>query len=761
MFNIKSIIVIPVVFLCLLLTGCSSPDEKKERHYLKALEYIKQEQPKAAILELRNAIQIDEKYADARYQLGLLYLEENDARNAFQELVRAANLDHNNLDANLKAAELYLITRKNDESRKLVERILEKAPNHQDGLALLANLELIEGNFDEALEALDKIGDKVNTSDRFLNIKGRIHAARDEFDEAEAAFKKALSLESDKFVNYRTLLMFYQSRKDLDKIEKLLHEIDQKFPENPQTHLLLAGFYRNKGQLEQVEAELKKVIETAPENPRYRLMLSDYYTERRDATKAIDVLTKATTDIEDSADIDVALATIYFEQKNFESSRNLLDQILINNPNHGKAKLLQARFLLNDNKIREGIDILENLNNDFPNWADPFYYLAVARFSLGEIDLAQYAISTAIKKHPNDTKYHALLAQLYLLQSATKEAQKEAAVALKLNPSNLRAAIIMTTTLISEEEYDKAITALKEMNERVPGNLQILGNLAIATLRSGDKENGEKILEEILQLSPGNNRAILLLIELRYQDNPADAEQFIRSQIEKSPENSGLHVLFGDILLRQEKNEEALLSYEKAVELNPDNIQAYISAGKLLTSLDKKDEAMAKYQSMIAQNPQWIQGYIGIAVLLDAEGNQQEAIEYYKKALEIQPDFGPAANNLAWLISSDPNGDLGEALRYAMIAHKELPDAPQIADTLGWVHYKRGSNTLAIPQFELALSKIPGDPTITYHLALALNADGQKVKARETLEDLLNREVVFAERQKAEALLIELKDQKN
>lgn len=758
MVKVKSISIFPLIFLCLFLTACSSPEEKKERHYLKAMEYLKQEKPKAAILELRNAVQIDAKYADARYQLGLLYLKENDPRMAFQELVRAANLDHNNLDANLKAAELYLITRKNEESRKLVERVLEKDPNHLDGLALLANLELIEGNYDNALAALDRIGETVDTSDRFLNIKGRIHVAKNEFDKAEDAFKKAISLESNKFVNYRSLLMLYQSRTEQDKIEALLKEMAQKFPENPQTHLLLAGFHRSMGQAEQAEFELRKVIETEPDNPRYRLMLADYYTESGEAAKAIDALLEAKTAIEDSVDIDVALATIYFEQKDFESSRNTLNATLESNPGHGKAKLLEARFLLHENKIREGMEILETLSKDFPNWPDPFYYLALAHFSLGEIDLAQYAISTAIKKHPNTAKYHTLLAQLYLLQGTPKDAQKEAATALKLNPSDLRAAIVMTTTLIGEEEYEKAIAALQEMNNRVPGNLQILGNLAIATLRSGDQKKGEKILEEILELSPGNNRATLLLTELRYHEDLTGAEKFVRDQIKQAPEDSGLHVILGDILLRQEMTEEALTAYEKAMKLNPDDIKAYIAAGRLLTRLGKKDEAMAKYQSMITQNPRWIQGYVGIAVLLEADGKSQEAIEYYKKALEIRPDFAPAANNLAWLIASSPDGDMSDALRYAMIAQKESPDSPQIADTLGWVHYQRGSHTLAIPQFELALSKRPGDPTITYHLALALNADGQKERARRMLEDLLSKDTVFAEREKAGTLLTELKE---
>ena len=40
-----------------LLPACSGADEKKVKHYQKALEYIKASDDKAAILELKNAIQ--------------------------------------------------------------------------------------------------------------------------------------------------------------------------------------------------------------------------------------------------------------------------------------------------------------------------------------------------------------------------------------------------------------------------------------------------------------------------------------------------------------------------------------------------------------------------------------------------------------------------------------------------------------------------------------------------------------------------------
>ena len=107
---------------------------------------------------------------------------------------------------------------------------------------------------------------------------------------------------------------------------------------------------------------------------------------------------------------------------------------------------------------------------------------------------------------------------------------------------------------------------------------------------------------------------------LRYQNDLAGAEGFLKKQISLSPDNSGLYVLLGDILVRGQKDEEALLAFEKAQELNPENMQPYVNAGRLLVAMGRKDEAMAKYQAMVKKQPDSIVGLMGIATLLEAEG---------------------------------------------------------------------------------------------------------------------------------------------
>ena len=88
-----------------------------------------------------------------------------------------------------------------------------------------------------------------------------------------------------------------------------------------------------------------------------------------------------------------------------------------------------------------------------------------------------------------------------------------------------------------------------------------------------------------------------------------------------------------------------------------------------------------------------------------------------------------------------------------MLAKQAMPDEPHIADTLGYVHLKRGSYPLAMSQFQQALENRPDDPIITFHLAQAQYGKGDKDEAVATLKKALESKQEFKERAEAEALL--------
>ena len=746
-----------LLILCAGLIGaCSSPEEDRQRYYNNALEYIKKGDQEAAFLELHNAIQLDAKFGEARYQLGLLYLKAGQAQNAFNELIRAADILPDNLDANLKVAFFYLMSDKKEECRRRLNYILGKDPNYREALALLAQLELNSGNYDEALAALEKIGAELANSADLQNLKGRIHIARKEWDAAEKAFQAAIAVDSDNFNNYKTLLLFYEMREQKEQAGKFLTEIGEKFPSNAEAHLLQARSFRSAGEEEKFEQELIKVVALEPTNPRFRLQLADYFQQNGKNDQAEEVLVKARADIKNNPDITAGLTAFYFDRGKFDKAKVLLEELIKKNPGHSGTKLLQARFLMKEGKLRDAVVILQGLNKDFPDLPDPYFYLGMAHYSLGEIDLAQQAMTTALQKNGSNSQYHTFMAELLLTKGAYEDARGEAATALQLNMKNVRAALFLGRALIGTKQYEQAVTLLTDMNKQIPGNKDLLGNLALASLGAKDRKKAEAYLTELLAIDPGHISTVALLIGLQHKDDPTGAEAFVRQQIAKVPKDHRLYLVLGELLEKQKKDMEALAAYDKVQELSPENSASMLAAANLLTRLGKTKEAMARYQAMVAKDPKSVPGQMGIAALYVAEGSNDKAIERYEKVLLIKENYPLAANNLAWLIASKPDGDLGKALMMAMIAKKALPDDSSVADTLGWVHYKRGSYSLAIVQFEFALHNKMDDPTFSYHLALAQNGDGQKEAAKETLNKLLENKVEFANRKKAMELYDEL-----
>ncbi len=749
----RVIIALFCLFLLFTASSCSTPEEKKQKHYLRALEYIKINDDKAAILELKNAVQMDAKYADARYQLGLLYLKAGNPRAAFGELQRTVSLDPENLDAGVKVAEFYLLSNKKEESRKLINQVLAIDADYVDGLSLLANLELAEGNPDKAEAAIDKALAQAPDKAQYYNTKGRILLAQSRWDEGEKLFRKAIDLDPDNFANYRTLLIFYQQRNDTQAMQKLLDTIMPKFPDNPQLHTMLANYYERQGDLAKAESELQAIVKLEPQSASSRLMLVDFYKKHQQAEKAEEALKSSLADLPEDNKLQVALADLSFDLQKFDQAQSIIDNVLQTNPNNGGANLIKARFLIKDGKNTEALQVISPLMNDYPKWAEPFYYAAFTQLQLGQMELAQQSIEQAVQNDASSDRFHALAAQIYLIRQNSIRAQEEAMFALRINSRNSTALKIYTKALVQGKDYGKAIEFIEKLNQdAVAGDVEMLGALGLAYLGQKNKAKAIETFAQLLMLAPDNSEALTYLTALTVNNDIPAAINAVKAQIDKS-ETAGHYLLLADLYTRNKQYEEALQAYKKVEELAPGNPRGYVLSARLLSYQGKIDETIGQFENLLKTNPDSIAGIMGLATAYEAQGKIAEAKEQYSKALSLEPNLAAAANNLAWLLASQEGSDLGEALRLAMQAKQAYPDQPHIADTLGWVHYQRKSYPLAITQFRLALDKKPDDPIIQYHLALALYGNGEKEEAIALLKKTLAKASEFGNRAEAEILL--------
>ena len=179
------------------------------------------------------------------------------------------------------------------------------------------------------------------------------------------------------------------------------------------------------------------------------------------------------------------------------------------------------------------------------------------------------------------------------------------------------------------------------------------------------------------------------------------------------------------------------------MDLDKNNVNAFLMLSSVQISRGSVDQAIAGYRSALQSNPRDIRIYVALGSLLETRNQWQEAEDLYKKALEIQPDYALAANNLAYLML-EHGGNINVALSLAQIGRKGMPDSPNSADTLGWAYYQQGVYNAAIDLFQEAIkaqAAIKGDPenpTYHYHLGMAYlksnNFDMAKKQLQYTLQ---------------------------
>ena len=83
---------VAVIVVMSLLAACGGPEEKKAKFYSRAQELLEKGDLVKARLEVKNALQIDPKFAEAYSLLGQIEMKDGDLRAAFGAFSKAVEL---------------------------------------------------------------------------------------------------------------------------------------------------------------------------------------------------------------------------------------------------------------------------------------------------------------------------------------------------------------------------------------------------------------------------------------------------------------------------------------------------------------------------------------------------------------------------------------------------------------------------------------------------------------------------------------------
>ena len=760
------------ILSCLVLLAISAacsrdPNVVKARYLQNGNKYFEKGKYKEASIMYRTALQKDAKYGEAYYRLALTDLKTGQSFSAVQSLRRAVELlkpdQKERMDARIKLADVYLdylesTTKREaeiiDEVNRTVDDLLKADPKSLDGHRLRARMFYIsaqeaatkrdEPKMKERLQsaiAEFRTANSLNpTQTNIVFYLARVLTADQQYGEAENLYQGLVSREKDNVQAYIELYRLYMFQNKPDQAEAILKKAIENNPKRYDLLLNLAQHYYGRKRRDEVVRVIENLKSHAKDYPQAFEQVGGFYFRLGDGAESIRQYEEGIkANPAKKAFYQKLIIEVLMQQGKREEAKKVNDSILAADPKDNDALGLQATLLLDKGDLQNAINKLQTVVTRAPGNFVAHYNLGRGLADKGDIEPARAQFSEAIRLRPDYTAARLALAQIQLSKREFEPAVKTANDALAYDRTSMAARLVRSSAYLGLKNWGQAREELKQILETNPNSQEAMIQMGVVLVNEKRYKEAEDIFRKSYDLNPANSRGLMGLSEvIMAQNQPERAMQVLRAEIEKYPTRFEFRLALADVEVRAQKFDQAISGFSELLDKidRKSAIAAdlYIRLGqthRLAGHYPAAIDSLQKARDIMPNNPTILNA---LAMILDSTGQKKEAKAVYESALRLESENPIALNNLAYIMAETPGGDLDQALTLAQRANQKLPQATEIADTLGWIYLKKNLPDNALEIFKSNVSKVPKSSTYRYHLGMALFQKGDKVRAKQELQ---------------------------
>ena len=624
--------------LSLILAGCSG--DSTDSMLASAREYVAKNDHKAAVIQIKNALQKSPDSAEARYLLGTVLLKTGEVASAEVELRKALELKFSvdqvvpelaramvaqgqlkkmtdefaktELGTAPARAELltlmssaYAGLGKPDLAKTALAAALVAEPGHVPAQIASAWQKATEKDFDGAFALVEDITTKNPKNHDAWRLKGDLlFFGKNQPTEALAAYRKAIELKPDFVLAYSSSLSILLSRSELEEAGKQIEQLAKLAPNSPQTKYLQAQLAYQKKDFKTAQDQAQQLLKMAPTNARALQLAGVVEFQMNSLLQAELLLSKAV-----AASPDLILARRIL----------ILTYLRSGQPAKALATLNQG--------AGKG-----NLDPEFDSVAGEVY------LQNGDVKKAEEYFVKAAKAAPNDMRKRTSLALAHMMtgkaDSAFGELQDIAA-----SDKGITADMALISAHLRRSEFDKALVAIDRL-EKKQADKPLAANLRGRTLLAKkDVPNAIKSFERALSIDPTFFPAVASLASLDLVDKrPEDAKKRFETLLAKNPKNGQALLALAELSARAAapKDETAKLIV-KAIDANPaDPAPRLLLINFYLTSQDPK-QAMSVAQNAVAALPDSPEILEALGRVQQVSGELNQAVTTFTKLIAVQP----------------------------------------------------------------------------------------------------------------------------
>lgn len=588
---------VPVALMISISACDGQSDAEKTQALLEEAEArVESGQTDAAVIKLKNALQLAPEHAEARRRLGELHLEKGNAADAVKEFERAiqygatapsvrVNLARALLDAGRAQdvidepelslqeggmsdaayrelaglrAQALIATEQPEQAQRLATDAVQAGPATEARIAL-ASLASSNGDNMSALEHLREALEQEPTNVRALMMQARAYVQSGELQDAMATL--ATAREASAGVGSPDLMLVEVALRagETEKAWSILGELNERGAQDPRVQYFTA----------------------------LQALSEDRYQDARNTAESL------VGQYPEFTQAALVAGAANLELGNNELARNYLQRVVSANPDNPRAQALLAQALMGLGEESEARSIMESVRN--------------AGLSSGTPE-------------------------------AGPEAQDPSADQVDA-PEEYQNQVRAIVTDIRSQRYEAAIRKARALGERMDDRVLPLQLEAITLWSRGDREDAVRTMESALEQAPANAGVAINLARMHRELGDAKAAlDVVNASIDANPQNAALlveaaqaHAVLGEQVETQKRLEEA-------IERAPQSPEPRVFLARLHLLAGRPDEAL-KVIADAQEDQKGVPAFLEIKGRAQlARGDQDAALSTFRALADAVPD---------------------------------------------------------------------------------------------------------------------------
>ena len=663
-----------------LQAGCDQLDLKTPvQRIANARKDLAARNPKAAEIELKNALQKEPKNIEARLLMAEVYLAMHRGQSAEVEIGHAEQFGASAASTLLLRARTYVVEHQYPRVLKEVPSIVTGSPSHQaDLLEVRGDAQTALGLAKEAEASYEGALALRPGSLDALYGKARVVAQQRRFDDASQLVDRALAADPN---STKTLLLkgeILQGQQKIDEAIAVYRTAVKGAPEDQTAQITLGMALIFTKQLDAAKEQLDVILKKWPKDPKAQYLLAVMQYNRGDYKASLDAVQKVTSADPDFAPAIALTASIQYALGSYLPAEANAQRFVSIYPLSIYGRKLLSVILVREGQSAKALEALGPVLAA-PELDDPqiFAIAGAAAAAVGDTGRASQYLAKASQLDPANTTLRRAYGMESLASGNADAAVSAFESVLALDRDSVETNSLLVLSHVGKKDFKTALAMTQALIDKHPKEAAYLNLLGGVYLAMADVPQARATFEKAAELQPDWAPAALNLAKLDLGANrPDDAKKRLTTVASKDPRNIDVHYLLSEIDASQGRFLESRQWLESTAKANPDAMGPRARLVSALLAAGETQQAVAVAREITVRKPDDREA-LGLLALAQASAGQRDAaVATYGRLAGMLPNVAWIQVAIARLESQDGHLAAAQsALAKALALSPELPDA--------------------------------------------------------------------------------------